>query len=191
MSKDTCCKAFCVKITYTLIIGAIFVVALLVSFDVYLQSRMFQSNQFDGATVSHTCANQDAYIKSSMFNLLVGYGYYNPATECFSEKETGQESFNNYYDGIQTTVFVNTTVNGSYVLKEKVIKCVSQEFINGDTNSIMYYLTASCAWGGLILGILILLCIWTCCVDWCRCCCCRCLCCQKKEGIVSDSHVYV
>ncbi|CAL6109887.1 Hypothetical_protein [Hexamita inflata] len=82
-------------------------------------------------------------------------------------------------------------VNGSYVLKEKVIKCVSQEFINGDSNNIMYYLTASCSWGGLILGILILLCIWTCCVDWCRCCCCRCLCCQKKEGIVSDSHVYV
>ncbi|CAL6088527.1 Hypothetical_protein [Hexamita inflata] len=185
-SKDTCCKVFCVKITYTLIIGAIFVVALLISFDVYLQSRMFQSNQFDGVTVSHTCANQDAHIKSSMFNLLVGQGYYNPATECFSEKETGQDSFYNYYNGMQTTVFVNTTVNGSYVLKEKVIKCVSNEFINGDSNNIMYYLTASCAWGGLILGILILLCIWTCSVDQYRHYCCRQNLCQKKQVLVWD-----
>ncbi|CAL6049597.1 Hypothetical_protein [Hexamita inflata] len=81
----------------------------------------------------------------------------------------------------------NTTVNGSYVLNEKVIKCVSVEFIYGDTNSIMYYLTASCSWGGLILGILILICIWTCCSDQCRCCCCRQnLCCQKKQVLVWD-----
>ncbi|CAL6046784.1 Transmembrane_domain-containing protein [Hexamita inflata] len=173
-----CCKAFCVKITYTVILGVIFAAGLLVSFDVYIQSMMFQSNKFKNAAPElKTGCLQEATIKTQIFGIPINQGYYSPVTECFSAyqiKDTTMELFYPYKNGKSTTVYVNSVKNGSYVKTEKTVSCVSTKFVNDDeSNSIVYYVSAISSWGGLALGSLLLICVWFCCSDWCRCCCCK------------------
>ncbi|CAL6109865.1 Transmembrane_domain-containing protein [Hexamita inflata] len=185
-----CCKALCVKISYTILIGAVFATGLFFSFDVYLQSLMFQSNKFQNAApVTHLAGCHDeASIKTSLTHIPIGSGYYNSITKCFSaEKDVAADEYFNYKNGDSTQVYVNTSVDGSYTMKPVDVTCVSKEYVNEDqSNAIVYYVSAGCSWGGLGLGALLLICIWFCCSDWCRCCCCK-----PKVGIVTNGHIYV
>ncbi|CAL6092521.1 Hypothetical_protein [Hexamita inflata] len=173
---EGCCKALWVKITYTLFVGVIFVSSLIFSFDIYMQSHMFQNYQFKNTAPEFRLGCQDeAFIKSPLFHIPITSGFYNKDTQCFSGTRTSSlEEFYNYKEGKSTTVEVNTTVNGVYFMKEVNINCVSKEYVDEDpNNSIVYYVSAGCSWGGLNLAILLLICIWFCCSDWCRCCCCH------------------
>lgn len=169
-----CCKALCVKVSYTVLIAVVFTVGLFFSFDVYVQSRMFQSNKYENAVpVPGPGCHTEATIKTPLFRISIGEGYYNEASKCFSSTENLTETYFNFKDGESTSVYVNTTENGAYFMKSFPVSCVSTTYINDhEGNAVVYGVSAVCSWAGVALGALILICIWFCCSDWCRCCCC-------------------
>ncbi|CAL6082198.1 Hypothetical_protein [Hexamita inflata] len=172
---QNCCKALCVKVSYTVLIAVVFAVGLFFSFDVYAQSLMFQSNKFENEIpVPGLGCPTEATIKTPLFRIPIGEGYYNAGSQCFSATRNLAETFFNYKNGESTSVYINTTENGAFIMKSVPVTCVSTEFVNdNDSNATVYTVSAVCSWGGLALGIMLLLCIWFCCNDWCRCCCCR------------------
>ncbi|CAL6046774.1 Hypothetical_protein [Hexamita inflata] len=169
-----CCKALWVKIFYTVIITVVFVVGLMLSFDVYMISRLFRSWYFQfPAETKEGCA-QLATIKSPVFHMIIGQGFYNPTTQCFSTQNKTSEQFISFKQNLETFIFTQTFENGQYIEKQVNLKCVSQKYVMEDeANSAIYYISSICSWGGLALAVLLLACIWFCCSDWCRCCCCE------------------
>ncbi|CAL6046824.1 Hypothetical_protein [Hexamita inflata] len=178
------CRALWVKIFYTIILGVFFVMGLMFSFDTYLKAKMFQSSEFKNVAseVKAGCTH-DASIKSPLFHFPMGFGCYNPATQCFSESNIIPDTqFYTYKNQKGTTVFVQN-INGIDE-DELEVKCVSTKYVNNENNKLIYQLSAAFSWAGLVVGAISLLSIWFCCSDWFRCCCC-------KEKHVDITSVYV
>ncbi|CAL6046748.1 Hypothetical_protein [Hexamita inflata] len=162
-----CCKAFCVKITYTILFGAMFTVGLLLSFDVLIKQYNFHGRAFDTDTSkTQMGAVIEAQIRSPIFSMPLDFGYYNPNTKCFSNDMHAAEQFYYYSDDRTTTVRVHG--------EDMDVECVSVNYVDNDDGNIIIYQTSLwCSFGGLILAVVLLLCIWCCCSSWCRCCCCK------------------
>ncbi|CAL6115019.1 Transmembrane_domain-containing protein [Hexamita inflata] len=170
-----CCKALCVKLVFTILLVVVLVSCLTCAFDVYEQSLMFQSSKYENALpITGPGCHTEATIKTFMFRIPIGSGYYNEVSKCFSSTETLTETFFNYKNGESTSVYINTNENGAFSMKKVPVTCVSTEYVNeNDGNATVFAVSAVCSWGGLAVGLLLIFCIWFCCSDWCRCCCCK------------------
>ncbi|CAL6098455.1 Hypothetical_protein [Hexamita inflata] len=138
------CRALWVKIFYTVILGVFFVMGLMFSFDTYLQAQMFSRSEFKNAApeIKAGCTH-DAQIKSPLFHFPMGFGCYNPATQCFSESNVIPDTqFYSYKNQKGTTVFVQN-INGIDE-DELEVKCVSTKFVNSnENNKLIYQLSAA------------------------------------------------
>ncbi|CAL6092519.1 Transmembrane_domain-containing protein [Hexamita inflata] len=177
---SSCCKSFCVKLTYTVLILTTFTIGLFFSFDVYMKSRFFQMSKFDVQSAKVlTSGSQFAEIHTPLMGLSIGTGYYNPYTMCFSEYQNVQEEFY-YFKGNKNTLIYTESFN-------RPVECVSVDYLeHNESNAVVYGTSLACSIVGIVLGFLFLICIWLCCSDWCRCCCCK-----PKVGIVNKGQIYV
>ncbi|CAL6088635.1 Transmembrane_domain-containing protein [Hexamita inflata] len=164
---SNCCKRFCVKLTYSMIIAVVFFTGIFFSVDVFLKQMWFHKSKFNmNESTTLRSGSSMAEIRTPIMGLIIGSGYYNYDTMCYSNYFNRTEEFKYYY-GPTTTVEVNGI--------DVEIKCVNSDYVTnkvGDgINNVIFYSTFWCAVIGTVLGAVLLLCVWFCCTGWCRCCC--------------------
>ncbi|CAL6046800.1 Hypothetical_protein [Hexamita inflata] len=184
------CKNVCVKITYTLIIGAIFGFGLFYSFDIYRESLMLRKSGFESESRhTVTLCDQIAFVQSPVLHIPITTGYYNQGSQCFSGNEgyPGDEYQYYYFKNNKTIPVYYVTDDDTLTIVKAEVRCVSADWLENDgTLSAVYYITSACSYGFLIVAISVILCIWFFCAGWCKY-----LCCKEKEQLGVPGSVYV
>ncbi|CAL6011770.1 Hypothetical_protein [Hexamita inflata] len=167
----------CIKLFYSLLISTVIITGLVFSFDVFVQTLNFKPKKFNLADqFSAQSGSQEAYIRTSL-GLIIDQIYFNAENNCISTMENINEPFVNYKGKFSSQIEVEVT-NGKSKLRD--VKCASMRFVNDQTNSVEFQISAWCSFGGMGLLAVIMLFIWTCCTGWCRCC---------KEKMISQERI--
>ncbi|CAL6086997.1 Transmembrane_domain-containing protein [Hexamita inflata] len=157
-------QAFSVKITYTLLLLAVFGIGLVFSFDFMITSKQYLPKSFD-LSREFTFSPSDlmkAKIQTNILSFNLEQGYYSESNKSFSSNNETDKFFR-FKDNL-------TQVEGADSWSHEV-RFVSREFIynNEDKFQNMYTIALASTITGFALPVIVILVIWVGCIGWCEC----------------------
>ncbi|CAL6046772.1 Transmembrane_domain-containing protein [Hexamita inflata] len=164
---SSCCQQLCVKLTYISIVVVVFGIGIFISVDVYLGQMWFNKNMFDQKeTIIMQSGVQAAEVRTPITGLIIGSGFYNFDTQCYSSHANKTEEFF-YYHTSTTNIYIDGM--------DYEVMCVNTAYVNNDfgdsLNGVIYQTSIWSTLCGAVVAAILILCIFCCCTGWCRCCC--------------------